>query len=350
MFGSRPPKNPRTQILLTLHALGGEGTLGDLVVITGLSREEIEREVEQLIASGEGQIRVFEHGDVTYHLGKHKPSWRTLGGVRSPRRTARDLAKRRRVWLDRKTLRLIRAREGVISLAELVEQTGLPLAQAQKEMERLARDYGGEPHVSLDGHVVHAFPEVMTSMFGRFAGREPRPAWVRCHDPMVHPRKRRGLRGILRLDRFFRFRRVRTVRRYALGHVIETALSGKGVVSLDRTVKFLQARAGKKKVRRSVVEAALRELAREFDAPITREGRDLFFGFRNVKRQFLASHLVRRQLGLARTVAGRTVYDTADSDADAFARELEAFDQQLHLIEPTELSDSTQDRHTPPSP
>ncbi len=140
------------------------------------------------------------------------------------------------------------------------------------------------------------------------------------------------------------------MRRYALGHVIETALSGKGVVSLDRTVKFLQARAGKKKVRRSVVEAALRELAQEFDAPITREGRDLFFGFRNVKRQFLASHLVRRQLGLARTVAGRTVYDTADSDADAFARELEAFDQQLHLIEPTELSDSTQDRHTPPSP
>ena len=80
--------------------------------------------------------------------------------------------------------------------------------------------------------------------------------------------------------------------------MVETALAGKGVVSLERATRLIQSRAGRVKVRRAAVEAALRRLALEFDAPITSQGGDLFFGFRNVKRQFLASHLLRRELRL----------------------------------------------------
>lgn len=139
----------------------------------------------------------------------------------------------------------------------------------------------------------------------------------------------RRLLGAMRRYAYFRFRDPRELRRYALGYVIQTALAGKGVVSLERTVGYLQARAGRRRVRRSAVEAALRRLAAEFDAPISEVNGELFFGFRNVKRQFLASHVVRRRIRLGRIASGRTVFDTADSPSLAAARDLESFDLEL---------------------
>ncbi|MCG6988664.1 MAG: hypothetical protein LJF06_10850 [Gemmatimonadetes bacterium] len=376
------------QVLWSLRALGGEATLGDLVAATGLPRSSVERSLDALIATQRGHVRVLERGDVTYHVGRigfdgvaapWLPGFYGAERRRTPPRS--ELVAARRAAFDRKTLRLIRTRDGVLSLAELVEQTGLPLRAAEVEMQRLARSWGGEAHVGLDGHTVYAFPLLMESVHGRFAAREPRPAWVRSEDPMDHARQRRrrarrgmvmtsagsamlvgvpfavaatkalgvpgvgtaavavsvlgaslvivGLRDVLRHHRRFRFQQRDTLRRYALGHVVETALAGKGVVSLKRTVRFIQARAGKRKVPRALVEAALRDLAEEFGAPITTEGDDLFFGFRSVKRQFLASYLVRRQLALGRRVAGDTVYDTEDAPAAAAARELALFDREL---------------------
>ncbi len=377
----------QAQVLKVMRALGGEGTLGDILVLAGLPRQDVENALEEMIAVDRAQVRVSNSGELIYHLPErrmaHRPTplQRLLGRTASER-PPRDFAKARRVWLDRKTLRLIRARQGVISLAELVEHTGLPLKDAEKEMERLADCYGGQPLASWDGHIVHVFPELMASAHGRFGVREPRPAWVRAADPTRLTKRslRRETAGLIvngvglvasvvapwllasrlvfegplgpllavvpsaagalffghRLirafgqHRLFRFRRMRTLRRYALGHVVETALKGKGVVSLDRTVKYLQTRAGKRKVKRSAVEEALRELAREFDAPITELGGDLFFGFRNVKRQFLASDVVRRRLQLGRTAFGRTVYDSGDSPLQATQRDLESFDLELH--------------------
>jgi hypothetical protein len=152
---------------------------------------------------------------------------------------------------------------------------------------------------------------------------------------------RAGRRGLVRrlLDallhpRFFRFRDRRVLRRYALGHVIQTALAGKGVVSLEGTVRYLQARAGGRRVSRGAVDAALRQLSEEFDAPITELNGELFFGFRNVKRQFLASHVVRRRIRLARIASGRTVFDSADSPLAASARDLESFDIELFAARP----------------
>ena len=127
----------------------------------------------------------------------------------------------------------------------------------------------------------------------------------------------------------FRRRDPATLRRYALGYVFETALKGKGVVSLSRTVLYLESRTGKRRISRAAVEAALRTLAREFDAPVTELEGDLFFGFRNVKRHFLASRVQRIRLALERKAGARTVFDSGDSELDAARRELEEFDRAL---------------------
>jgi hypothetical protein len=316
-------------VVETLGALGGEATLGDLLAVTGLFRWEVIAALEALMTSEQVHVKVSDSGDVVYHVGERRLWKRGLDcwrAIRSPRSA--------QVAFDRRTLRLIRSREGVLSLAELVEHTGLPLTEAEDEMARLAESYGGVPHPSWDGHVVWAFPELMTSTHGRFGSREPRPAWVRSEDPMRGARAgNEGLVGRLLHTALhhpsFRYRDRRVLRRYALGHVIQTALGGKGVVSLGRTVTYLQARAGKRRVSRSAVEGALRQLAQEFDAPITEVEGELFFGFRNVKRQFLAAHVVRRKIHLARTASGRTVFDSADSSLEASQRDLESFDREL---------------------
>jgi hypothetical protein len=316
-------------VLDTLRALGGSATLGDLVAITGLFRGEIVTALERLLSSEQVHVRVSDDGGVVYHLGGAGAGGRPSVAPRAPSpRSAR-------VAFDRKTLRLIRAREGVLSMAELVEHTGLLLAEAEREMARLARSYGGVPHASLDDHVVWAFPELMSSASGRFPVAEPRPAWVRAEDPMRTARWGGGT-GLGRLLRRLGLpavrlpgRATRTLRRYVLGHVIQTALAGKGVVSLSGAVRYLEARKGGRGVRRSSVEAALRQLAAEFDAPMHEMDGELFFGFRTVKRQFLASLVVRRRIRLRTTVSGRTVFDTADSPLRASERDLETFDREL---------------------
>jgi len=264
----------------------------------------------------------------------------------------------------------------VVSIAELVEHTGLSVAGAAREAERLVALYGGEAHTSWDGHVVYAFPELVASAHGDLRLREPRPAWVWCEEPMVDPRPSRltgravafggavaalgwfatfppgaagrvlllacvagasagaafALCGVVagRLGRLprVRLRRDETVRRYLLGHVFETALRGKGVVSLERAVTHLASRTGVRLGRRKV-ERVLRGLAAEFDAPVLQLEGDLFFGFRNVKRQFLASHVQRVRLGLGRDAEGSAVFDSGDPDEAAAERELRLFDLEL---------------------
>lgn len=325
----RTPTHPdwQPEVFEALRALR-EATLGDLLAVTGLFRWEVVAALEGLIARERVHVRVSDSGDVTYHPGRPRVWDAGLTWLRGDRRRAGEVA------FDRKTLRLIRHLEGVVSMAELVEHTGLSLAEAEQEMRRLAECYGGVPEVSLDGHVVWLFPELLSSTLRRFGGREPRPAWVRSEDPIRRARAaRRGVLGRVVggvLDRpWVRFRSRRALRRYALGYVVQASLAGKGVVSLERTVAYLRTRAGGRRVSSRAVLAALRQLADEFDAPVTEVNGDLFFGFRNLKRQFLASHVVRRRVRLGRTPSGRTVFDTADTPRRAGQRDLESFDLEM---------------------
>lgn len=392
---------PDLRIARALRALGGAGTLGDLVMATGLPLRAVQDALDALLAEERVQVTVAESSVMVYRLhdppggstawegtadAEDRPGrlrWRSGGYARGDRRPSirrsRTPSEHAIHPFDRKTLSLIRARDGVISLAELVEHTGLTVREAEAEAQRLAALFGGEPHASWDGHVVYAFPELVESAHGPFHVREPRPAWARAADPMVDDRgglastrsataaaalgaavlawlatfppaapgralvlaavagastgaafalTGSALRRLAR-HRWIRPRRPETLRRYLLGHVFETALKGKGVVSVDRALEYLRARTGLRRIRRSTVEAILHGLAREFDAAVTELDGELFFGFRNVKRQFLASHVQRVRLRLGRKAAGRTVFDSGDDELAAAERELEAFDREL---------------------
>lgn len=392
-------------ITRALRALGGVGTLGDLIMATGLARVSVAGALEALMSEDRVQVTVSESAVLVYRLHERRSEprtaetaptrrsrWRSSPHPRDrdpsgrrrlvPRLSTRPTGRERGRRFDLKTLRLIRARGGVISLAELVEHTGLTVSEADQEARRLVALYGGEPHPSWDGHVVYAFPELVESAHGAFHVREPRPAWVRTEDPMVE-RHRLGWPiwaaaaagavaagtlawlstfppglggraivlgavagasvgvafalgvGVLgRLERHPRLllRRPRTLRRYALGYIFETALKGKGVVSLSRTIEYLEKRTGARRIGRAKVAGVLRRLALEFDAPVTELHDDLFFGFRNVKRQFLASHVQRARLRLERKATGRTVFDSGDTELVAAERELEDFDRELTIL------------------
>ena len=93
---------------------------------------------------------------------------------------------------DRTALQLVRARKGVLTTAELVEHTALPLDEADEEMGRLTGAYGGDPQVSEEGEVVYAFPSLMTSAHGKVRAREPKPAWLR----LEYPKKLTGNSGV----------------------------------------------------------------------------------------------------------------------------------------------------------
>ena len=80
----------------------------------------------------------------------------------------------------------------------------------------------------------------------------------------------------------------------------------------------------------SEVEAALHQLAAEFDADVSSgEGGPLRFSFPAIRRQFLASETVRRQLKLEDRKLGEVVYSSGDSEEEASEREGAAFDREL---------------------
>ncbi len=298
-----------------------------------------------------------------------------------------DRPKPTRKQLDRSTLRLIRARRGALTTAELVEHTALPLPDAEEEMGRLLGSYAGEPTVSPDGELVYAFPELMTSAHGRVTAREPNPAWLRMEYPLEltgnekkHDAAIIGMNGftlvagatapwfifpqlgiggtaafvglvlipvvfsvlffsipllrVLGVRRENKAREARNVRRLVLGLVYREALTKGGSVTAEAATAHVQARLKHREVSPSEVEAALHQLAAEFDADVTSgdpaSGSDpLRFSFPAIRKQFLASESVRRRLKLDEAELGDVVYSSSDSDEEAYEREAAAFDREL---------------------
>ncbi|MCH7856935.1 MAG: hypothetical protein IIB37_09315 [Gemmatimonadetes bacterium] len=298
-----------------------------------------------------------------------------------------------RKQLDRGTLRLIRARKGALTTAELVEHTAMALPDAEEEMGRLLGSYAGEPTVSRDGELVYTFPELMTSAHGAVKAREPNPAWMRMEYPLEltgnekkHDAVIVGMNGftlvaaatapgfiipqvssyypslawlggtagfwglviipvvfsvlffsipllrVLGVRRENRAREARNVRRQVLGLVYREALTGGGAVTVEAATAHVQARMKDRTVDPGAVEAALHQLAAEFDADVSAgesgEG-SLRFSFPAIRKQFLASETVRRRLKLEEGKIGKVVYSSADSAEEASERDQAAFDREL---------------------
>lgn len=284
--------------------------------------------------------------------------------------------------LDRAKLRLIRARSGVISTADLVEHTGSNFDDADEEMARLLGAYDGEAAVSPDGDLVYAFPDLMTTVRGSRAPKEPNPAWLRLEPPLeltgntsganavvvgmnaftlaasatapwfIFPRL--GLGGtaawvglvlvpVIFSLLFFagplvrmagvglenRRRARRNVRRVLLGYVYRRALDGNDV-GVAEAHAFVDGKLADQIVRREAVERELEELATELDADVTvlDEGQ-LRYRFDEIPRQMSASEVARRRLRLDERTVDDIVFSTADTPEEATARDLELFDREL---------------------
>ncbi len=117
-----------------------------------------------------------------------------------------------------------------------------------------------------------------------------------------------------------------------LGFVYHDALERERGVTLDAAYTHVASRLERQKVTRRAVEAVLHELAAEFDAEVA-PGPDgtLRFRFPEVRRQFAAGEALRRSLHLEGRRLGDIVYSTADTPAEADARDLAALDRELDL-------------------
>ena len=284
--------------------------------------------------------------------------------------------------LDRSTLQLIRARNGVGTTAELVEHDGLAQPKAEDEMGRLVGAYDGEPVVSPDGRLAYAFPSLMMSAHDRIAAKEPRPAWMRLEVPrevtgnavasnagiiamngftlvasatapwFIFPRL--GLGGpaafvglvlipliysllffafpavrALGVKRENRARRRRNVRRVLLGLVFDESVGKTGGVTVDRAKAHVDATL-EEEASLAEVKDALERIATEFDADVSpdEEGK-LVYRFPSIGADFAAAERVRRSLKLESRRPGDIVFDTGDTATQADARDQAAFDREV---------------------
>ena len=295
------------------------------------------------------------------------------------------------VQKDRGVLRLIRARNGVLTSAELVEHTGAPLDEAREEMGRLTGAYGGDPRVSDRGEVVYAFPGLMKSAHGRVRAKEPNPAWMR----LEYPKKLTGnavgsnmgigaLNGFnlvasfvlglgpavgtatveavpvgplwfwglgvvpatfstmffgipllrsLGLKRENSARLRRNVRRLLIGLVYGRSMSEPRWITVGEAIGHVRQRLKDWPVTPKMVLGELEKLAAEFDAAVEADDDGFRYRFPGVRESFVEAELMRRRLKLGDRKLGRIVYATADSGAEASKRDRDAFDRELARAE-----------------
>ena len=292
--------------------------------------------------------------------------------------------------IDRGTIRLIRARKGVITTAELLEHTALPYPEAEAEMGRLLGAYDGEAAVSPRGELAYAFPDLMTSAHTDARPRPPQPAWLRLERDLeltgnsaganaaiagmnaftllagatapwfIFPRLGIGgpaafvglvlvpvvfsvlffgipLARTARVKLQNRRRHRRNVRRVLLGLVYQRTL-GQEVpldVDVEEAHRHVAGHLRDRAVARPLVEAVLHDLAAELDAEVTADetGR-LRFAFPALRREMLAGEAMRRKLRLDERRLGPIVFSTSDTPEEADQRDQELFDRAL--VEGTE--------------
>ncbi|HZD04050.1 MAG TPA: hypothetical protein VE173_04005, partial [Longimicrobiales bacterium] len=307
---------------------------------------------------------------------------------------------------DRSAIRLIRARNGVLTTAELMQHTGLERPRAEEEMARLMSAYEGDVRVSEEGELLYVFPELMVSAHGAVRAREPDPAWRRLETPravtgnerdanliigglntfnlvaaataplFIFPRL--GFSGtaawiglvwvpLVFSTMFFAVpaarmwavardnarRAVRNVRKVVMGFVYRASLVGDGAqpVRAPDLATRVAATIREGRTAPDRVEEALHELAAEFDAEVdTDAAGTLEFRFPEIRRQFAAAVRARRELALERQQVGDIVYSSADTAAEADERDRKAFDRKLRTGEPAPDVTAEEETVARPSP
>ncbi len=286
---------------------------------------------------------------------------------------------------DRELLRFVRARQGAVSAADLVQATGMPLETAESELARLMVAHDGEAEVSPEGTVVHLFPSLMVSAHGAVAERDVPAAWRRLEPPkrltgnsagsnaaiiginafnllaaitapwFIFPRL--GISGTLaeigliwipvifsavffavpalRIPGVIKEnlkRATRNVRKTLLSLVSKASLRGRnaGAVGLDEAEALVEGTLKDRQHRRVDVSDEMDRLVAEFDGEVEVDAKGTpRFSFPGFRTAIAAAHRLRAAVGLDQQIVGRVVYASDDDDATANQRDLESFDEAL---------------------
>ncbi|MDT8340688.1 MAG: hypothetical protein RQ751_04175 [Longimicrobiales bacterium] len=286
---------------------------------------------------------------------------------------------------DRELLRFIRAREGAVSAADLVQATGMSLEEAESELARLMAAHDGEVEVSEEGTLVYLFPGVMVSAAGPVPQRDVPAAWRRLEPRLpvtgnstgsnaaiaginlfnlaaaatapwfIFPRL--GLGGplaevglvwvpivfsasffavpLLRLPAVWREnarRAARNVRKVVLGQVSRATLSADapGAVALEEARAVVRQHLEGRAHAAVDLTRTLDRLVAEFDGEVEVSPEDrTLYRFPGFRAAMAAAHRLRTRLGLGRKGPGRIVYASDDTGAEAGERDLDAFDREL---------------------
>lgn len=294
---------------------------------------------------------------------------------------------------DRSLVRLVRSRRGVVTVADLVQHTGLRRHQAEEEMARLMAAYEGDVKVSPGGELVYVFPELMVSAHGKVTEQAPDPAWRRLEPPrevtgnttgtnlaigavnafnltaaatapfFIFPRL--GLGGtaawallvwvplvfsasfftipILRrwsVTRDNRQRAESNLRKVLLSSVYRTSLVGDGAQSLTAASAGQDAsKALGRPVDPKKVDDELLRLTADWDASVTSgAGGQTEYRFEDVRKDFLAAEEMRRALALETREVGEIVYSSRDDALQESERAGAAFDRELARGKPPALA------------
>lgn len=284
--------------------------------------------------------------------------------------------------LDRSKLRLIRARSGVLTTAELVEHTGSTFPEADDEMGRLLGAYDGEAAVSPDGELVYAFPGLMASTQGSKKKWAPNPAWMRLEPELELTGNTAGANAIVASMNSFtliaaatspwfifprlgisgpaafwalvivpvvfsvlfftgplvrmtgvtfenRRRGRRNVRRVLTGFVYDKALRGRPL-PLSEAHAHVESKLPNATTTRNGIATLLDELVAALDGEVSvAEDGEVYYRFTAIRDQYSASDTVRRFLKLDKRQLGEVVFSTSDSAEGAGKRDLELFDREL---------------------
>jgi hypothetical protein len=285
---------------------------------------------------------------------------------------------------DRSLVRLVRSRRGVVTVADLVQHTGLRRHEAEEEMARLMAAYDGDVKVSRGGEMVYVFPELMVSAHGRVTEQPPDPAWRRLEPPrevtgnspganlaigavnafnliaaataplFIFPRLALGgtaawiglvwvplvfssaffgipLLRKLGVARENRRREESNLRKVLLSSVFRTSLVGDGAQPLTASTAGQEAgKALGRNVDPKKVDAELLRLTADWDATVEAGGSgQAEYRFDEVRSDFLAAEEMRRALALETRQVGEIVYSSADSVPEESNRAAAVFDREL---------------------
>lgn len=164
-----------------LKAIRGQNqglSVPDLVVLTGLPTEWVEYLVREMLGEYPCRLRTNEREELVYIFDLSKKSlslrkilhnWAQEKAKKNPtykffrflENILQDTPEiKDRLFLEKVILQYIRANQGKIVVAELIQITGWSIYQAETEAVRILADYHGEVKVTDDGVIVYTFDEL----------------------------------------------------------------------------------------------------------------------------------------------------------------------------------------------